>query len=339
MGTQNVVTTTELPAWQQQHTEQLLSNVANPDFDPVTGLPTANAGLVYQDQPQYTSDGTVDGTPIDRTAGFNLDQMQAFDLAKQGIGVYQPYLDEAGTASRDSTQGLEGLPLAQMNTNIKGGTTFNGDLSNYMNPYQQSVTDATMAEMNRQNEMDKNTLNANMGSEFGGSRHGVMEAELAKGFGMNKAQMIAKLNSDNFTQAQGAQAAHAGRQLQGAQIQGGIGAIQNQAFNDQAKTLSGIGGLNQSYGNIDVGTMGLVGDQQQVHRQAEMDTNYQDYLTAKAEPFKMASFYSDILQGVPSNAQVQTQTSPAPSVMSQALGGIGQLATAGNQFGWWGDKD
>lgn len=76
----------------------------------------------------------------------------------------------------------------------------------FMNPYQDQVRDATLAQMDYGNQQDFNGLDARLAKSgaFGDDRRGVMEAELAGQQGRDRASMLAGLNSQGFEQSMGA---------------------------------------------------------------------------------------------------------------------------------------
>lgn len=75
----------------------------------------------------------------------------------------------------------------------------------YMNPYQQEVIDASMADLNRQRQMqqmrDLNTATA--AKAFGGSRQGVAQALTNEAYDRTAANTLANLRSQGFGNAQG----------------------------------------------------------------------------------------------------------------------------------------
>lgn len=74
----------------------------------------------------------------------------------------------------------------------------------YMNPYQQEVIDASMADLNRQRQMqqvaDLNT--ATRAKAFGGSRQGVAQALTNEAYDRTAASTLANLRSQGFNQSQ-----------------------------------------------------------------------------------------------------------------------------------------
>jgi hypothetical protein len=80
------------------------------------------------------------------------------------------------------------------------------NLSKYMNPYTQSVINATLPIMQQANALSQNQQanQANSANAFGGSRQGVQQGVAQAQGAMNIGQMAAGLNQANFQQAQAA---------------------------------------------------------------------------------------------------------------------------------------
>ena len=266
------------------------------------------------------------GATTPRLAGFSPDQVQAFDLARQGIGSYQPYMDVASEAALTGYD--QGGDLMRRSSQY-------GDLSRYQNPYQQQVIDTTMSEMRRQQEIQQDKLDAQaaLGGAYGGSRHGVAEAETERGHDQNRATMLAQLNQSGYNAAQQAQEQHRNRQYQ-------AGAGLGQLGLDTGRVTSGIGQLGQQMNQQDIATLGTTGGLQQQQLQKEYDINYNQWLDEYQDPFRRASFVSDIQKGIPSSQSTMSAgTVPQQSNLAQGVGALGQFASIGNQFGWWGNSN
>ena len=148
---------------------------------------------------------------------------------------------------------------------IGSGQMSQTDLAPYMNPYTQSVTDTTMSELERQRLIAMNQTNSAASGAFGGSRHGIMQAETNRGFGDVAARTLAGLNSDNFMQAQAAGFQDIGNQFsadssnQKANLQGQLSNAENainvgrynqaadlQSQQDNASNALNVGRYNQA---------------------------------------------------------------------------------------------
>ena len=104
------------------------------------------------------------------------------------------------------------------------------NIAAFQNPYQQQVTDRTLQGLERQRQMQMNTLGAQASSAgaFGGSRHGVAEALTNEAFARQGADTMAGLNQQGFNTALGAAQNQQSMMLQGA---GQLGNLAQQGFN------------------------------------------------------------------------------------------------------------
>ena len=106
-------------------------------------------------------------------------QTQAYNLAGQGVGAYQPFLTQQAAYSG---------PQAYQN---------------FTSPYQQDVIDATMSEFDKQTQAGLTGIGqkAAMSGNLGGGREGVMRANYMSDQDANRALILAKLNQQGFNQA------------------------------------------------------------------------------------------------------------------------------------------
>ena len=232
--------------------------------------------------------------PDFQQAQFTYPQQLAFANALQGIGAYQPFLDQARTATEQGQNLLAGIAQAPTAAQI----------ASYSNPFQQQVIDATMAELDKAGQ-------AVQGGVFGGSRYGVQQAELSKNLQDARAQALATLNQQNYQQAlQGAQ-----NQLERQRLAGlGIGALGAQ--------FGQLGAQAQSLGAQDVNQLLGIGGLQQQFAQQGLDLARQNQLQQILQPYQQLGFYGDILQGAPSSAQ-QINIAQSPGGVSPLQAGIG----------------
>ena len=98
---------------------------------------------------------------------------------------------------------------------VTAGQIGQTNLDPYMNPYTQSVINATLPAMLQANALSQNQQGnaANSANAFGGSRQGVQQGVAQAQGAMNVGQMVAGLNSANFTQAQAAATGDINRNL------------------------------------------------------------------------------------------------------------------------------
>ena len=186
-------------------------------------------------------------------AGQDALQTQAQNLATQGVGSYQPFLDQAKAST--------------------GPQAF----QEFMSPYQSQVMEASLAEFDRNSQMQQQQIadRAVASGAFGGGREGVMQAEYQAGSDRNRAQLQAGLLNQGFQQAQqAAQQQFQNQQglaqlvpgLQGTDISrlGSLGALnqaQTQAGLDATREANRMAAYQpqeqlQNYGNLVTGIMG-----------------------------------------------------------------------------------
>jgi len=186
-------------------------------------------------------------------AGQDALQQQAQTLATQGVGSYQPFLQQAQAST--------------------GPQAF----QQYMSPYQSQVMDAALAEFDRNAQIQQQQIadQAVASGAFGGGREGVVQSEYMRGSDMNRAQLQAGLLQQGFGQAQQAAQQNFANQmglasalpgLQGTDISrlGSLGALnqaQTQAGLDAQREATRMAAYQpqeqlQNYGNLVTGIMG-----------------------------------------------------------------------------------
>ena len=236
-------------------------------------------------------------------AALSQDQQDAIALGRQGIGSYQPFMQQAQQA------------LAQ-----SGAFNQPGAAQQFMNPFEDAVVQQSMQDIARAGMQQQNQLSAQAAGAgaFGGSRQGIAQQELNRNLLDQQARTAAQLRATGFGQAQ--QAAQQASQLAG----------------QQAAQFSALGGQAQQQAGQDINTLLGLGSLQQQSAQAALDVARQNALGQQALPFQQIGFMSDIFRGVPSLQQTSTATTtPPPSTTSQLLGlGIAGLGAAGGAGGF-----
>ena len=308
-------------------------------------IEAANKGLLASakaltDQP-YTQYAGQELAP------FSTDQMAAFDLTRQGIGSYVPWMAAAGIQAQAAPD-VYGAVIPEAQDLMRGATTAYDPTTQtqaYMNPYQQDVIDTTMSELNRQHQIQNQSLNAQAAQSgaFGGARHGVAQAEANRNLSQVQAETLAKLNAQNYTQALGAgmQAHQADRSAQMGTATGlaGLGQVGADVGLRTSSQLAALGGMGQQYLSGDVQMLSQAGSLQQQQLQKGMALDKTRFTEAQMQPYQRLGFYGDVLHGVPtSQSTLTSRTAPTKSATSQMLGGIASIAGTGKDFGWWGES-
>ena len=135
------------------------------------------------------------------------------------------------------------LNLANMAGNLGFGA---GSLQGYMNPYTQQVIGAAQGDLNRSRQMALNDVGqaATAAGAFGGSRHGLVEAETNRGFADASSDMAAQMRNQAFLNAQQAQQMRAQNML-GASGQLGNLANLGFGFGQQTNAMQAQSGAQQ----------------------------------------------------------------------------------------------
>jgi hypothetical protein len=254
--------------------------------------------------------GVPQTVPAQQVAPLTQAQETAVAKAQEGLGAYQPFLDAASTTV--------GAGLGAIGAGVQ--TLDPSQISTFMNPFSQQVTQQALAELDRQANIQKQRTAAEAvaAGAFGGARFGVREAEEARNLAQVKSQRIFEDLSRNFLQAQQAQ-------QRTAQQLGQLGVQTLQAGQAQV----GLGEAGQRLGGVDINRLLSVGGVQQQQQQNILEAARRTELARQQEPFRRVGFASDVLRGVPSS-QVQFTQQPAPSLFQQVAGlGIAGLSTLG----------
>lgn len=182
-------------------------------------------------------------------------QTDAMGMARGGSGMVNNAANYVGSGANMVGTGANvvGGALGALNpaaNRINQGMTQTAadGMATYQNPYEDQVVQASMRDIGNQGLQMQNTLGAQAqaAGAFGGSRHGIAEAELAKGTQQQMLDQAAKLRAQGFNTALGASQADLGRQLGAAGQSAGI-----------AGQAAGMGGQLAGMG----GSLGALGSQ------------------------------------------------------------------------------
>lgn len=319
------IQTTEVPAWLRAYQEDILARAKALSRDTVA-------------MPAYQ---VAERTPL---------QQQATNLATQGVGAYYPMLQAAAGTVGSGVQTLEqGAGMLQQGMGALGraegmiptnAQAFDpSGIAAFMNPYEDAAVQQALADIARQGDIAGQTVRAQaVGSgAYGGARQAVAEQELGRNvldqMGRTSAQMRMAGYESAASRAQSAFETAQGRQMQGAQVLGGLGTSygtmgQGLGSLGQGMTAAGLrqAQLGEAYQGLnmnDVNLLSSVGAQEQAQRQAIYDASRMTQAQNIMQPYQQLGFYSDIFQGMPSAQTSMTTTQqPSPNMLSQ-LGGLG----------------
>lgn len=302
-------------------------------------------------------------------AGLTPEQIEARKLATQGIGVYQPYLDQAsnlyqraaegyGAMSDYGAQALSAVSSGAARANelaMQGAQAYDPtSVSQYMNPYQQMVTQEALKELQRTSDIAglAQQATAVKAGAFGGSRSGVQASELARNLADIQSKRVFEDYAANYSQAQtaamnafqneqtrlqqaGTTALNAGTNVGQAAVSAGqLGQAQSAGLTALGGSTASLGQQVSSLGQGDTSFLYNVGEKARTYEQSVLDAARQSTIQQEYEPYQRLSFLSDIYKGAPSSQQtLSSTTAPSASLASQA-GGVGIAAlSAYNLFG------
>ena len=203
-------------------------------------------------------------------------QQQAQALATQGVGSYQQFLDQAQAAT--------------------GPQAF----QQFMSPYQSQVIDASLAEFDRNAQMQQQQIadRAVSSGAFGGGREGVMQAEYQAGSDRNRAALQAGLLQQGFGQAQ-------------------------QAAQQQFQNQQGLAQLVPGLQGTDISRLGSLGALNQAQTQAGLDATREANRMAAYQPQEQLQNYGNLVTGIMggmAGSGTQTSQVPDPGFLQTALG-------------------
>jgi hypothetical protein len=222
-------------------------------------------------------------------------QAQAQQIATQGLGAYQPFLQSA--AARQAQAGA-----------LTGPTAFQA----FMSPYQRDVIDATLKEFDVQAAKGIPNIAAQAVGQgvLGGGREGVQRAEYQSASDRNRAALQAQLLQQGFGEAQN---------------------LAQQAFQNQqalAANQLGLGRAQQAFLGQDVGALSTLGAANQAQRQAQLAAQQQLAQQQLNQPLTAAQAFgsgvTSLIAGYP--GQTTQVVAPSPSPLATALGTGATLA-------------
>jgi hypothetical protein len=211
---------------------------------------------------------------------------------------------------------------------VQAGQLATTDLSPYMNPYTEQVIKANEADILRGAQMGLNNLGAQAQAAraFGGSRHGVAEAELGRNVASQLAQSSAGLRQAGYGQAQQAALSDIANQMAAQQYNVGSGLQGAQQRLAAANQLANISNLGFGMGQTVQQNLMQQGALQQGVQQALIDAAKAQYGGYTAGPATSINYLSNALQATPMPT-TQTQTgSPGLFNILSTLAGIGAQA-------------
>jgi hypothetical protein len=249
-----------------------------------------------------------------------------------------------------NTFGGIGGQFGDINTNARmfGDT----DMSQYMDPYTQNVTDIAAREALKFGDTQRSELGSRAAAAgaFGGYRHGLQESGIDQGVRQQVGDIKTKGLQDAFNRGiglfegdRGAMQAANSQRMQA--LQGGLGAygqglgaqqfgygFGQQALGGQANVYGQMGNLGMGLGSLGQqeqnmafdrwGNLESSGTRNRALNQTGLDMGYEDFLNQQQYPQQQLSWMSSILNGFPSQGMNTTQNTAQnrPGAFQSMLG-------------------
>jgi len=234
-------------------------------------------------------------------ADFTPEQQQAFTGISGLVGQQAPVFEEAMDLTRSAAAPMTSEQMTQ-----------------YMSPYQQAVTDIEKREATKQYEsqvVPALAAKAATTGGFGGSRQAILESMAA--------DTQQRLLSD--IQAKGSQQAYqdAVKRFQADRTAAGqAGAQLATMAPNQFKAQLG-----------ELGAIQTIGEEKQRQQQTALDEAFRQYQLERNYPYDTMSRYQSVVTGAPlGTTQFAPPPAPTPSIGQQLIGGIGTLGAAYGAF-------
>ena len=286
--------------------------------------------------------------PGQRIAGFDPFQQQAqnqmaglgaidFGQAQDYAGQVGQYGLQAGRAGIDRASQYLSTPTQQFQTQQFQPQQFGAEqAAQYMNPYQQSVTDVALrqAREGALQRANRAALRSAGSGSAGGSRQAVFQAMANRDEGRLLGDIQAKGSERGYLSAQqqferdrasaqrGFEQDQATRYRQ-AQLGSQFGMQGLSAAGQAARGLGELGALQQKTDMERIGAKDRVGGVRQAQRQQGMDQRYADFLRQRDYPKEQMGWYSNIIRGLPQEMGSSQLTYNREPSTAQQIAGLG----------------
>lgn len=325
--------TTQTPQWLRDAIYNQVQTVQN-----VAALPFQQAPGATQNQQTAWQQAAQGLNSWQQPANTAIGGLQALTQQPGGMSAAQPLVDQA-------LQSGGGLQAAQPYLQ-QAGQSSAGGIQNFMNPYNQQVTDR-IAQLGARN-LTENLLPGVsdafiQAGQFGGSRMGEFGSRALRDTQEAILGEQAKALQSGFNTALGASESDLARQLQLGQLTGQLGGQQQQVQLEGAGLLGNLANTDRSAqadlyrqllgGSQQLQQQGIAGRQELANfGEQERQLLYDQYQRAQQYPQQQTNYLTQQLSSlypmVPST-QVQSSVAPVganPSTASTLIGGLTGLA-------------
>ena len=242
-------------------------------------------------------------------------QTQAINLATQGIGSFQPFLQSAQAAITQAGQDVGGLQQFMGS----GAGTGAGSIQDFTSPFQQQVIDESLRQFDRSRAggLQQIADQAAQFGAFGGGRQGALEGQFMADTALGRAGLEAQLRAQGFADAAARRAGAFGQQQQLANQRAGL-----------AQNQFALSNFQQAGRAADVANLGQLGAFRQGLDQSRLQADMDAARTGAFEAQQRLQQYGGGLGQLAGFASPAPLPGAAPSPFSTALStalGIGGL--------------
>ena len=286
-----------------------------------SGIPTVATGIAgITQQPGETAEGFKARQDAARAfttrqqslaglapqvAGLSQREQDARTLAQAGLGSFAPFVTAAQQQVGAAGTTLGGVPL--------GATAFQQDVGQFMSPFQQQVIDTTLAEFDRNQQIQEQRVRDQQAAlgVLGSGRAGVQLAELGTGAARERALLQAGLLQQGFGQAAAARQQDIANRFGLSSAQANLGQFQ-----------TGLASLVPSLQRADIGQLGTLGAIDRSLNQAQLDAQTEAARQAAFAPQQELDRYAaqvtGLMGGYPGGTRQEFVPNPTP--LQSALG-------------------
>mgnify|MGYP003653356312 FL=1 len=339
------------------HTTQTVKQNVLPEYlaPYVTDVAGKAQAISQESYVPYSAQRIADFDPAQSAAQQQLLSMQTpggatsdFAQARHNLGQVGQYGLQAGQAGINRASEYLAAPTQQFDAQQFDA----GQAAQYMNPYQQSVTDVALrqAQESALKRANRDALRSAGSGSAGGSRQAIFQAMANRDQGRLEGEIQAKgsergyLNAQQQFERDRASAQRGFEQDQStryrqAQLGSQFGMQGLSAAGQSARGLGELGALQQRTDLERIGAQDRVGGIRQAQQQRGMDQRYADFLRQRDYPKEQMGWYSGILRGLPQemgSSQLTYNREPSAATQLSGLGiaGLGAYgAYKGSQGG------
>lgn len=204
---------------------------------------------------------------------------------------------------------------------------------NYMNPYLQASLNPQLDEARRQSQItqQQNAAKMTQAGAFGGGRQAILDAETQRSLGTNLANITGQGYNTAFNNAQTQFNADQARKMQEAQYGAGFGLQGLQAGMQGAQTQGNLGNIQNQATLANLGQQLAGGAQERGITSEGVGADLAEFEKQRQYPYQQVQFQRDMISGLPTGSVTNTagQMSGIGSLLSTLGGGTAAASALG----------